>query len=293
MRVAPNGDIFLTEPQSGRVKVLRPSKDGTKAETVETFAQGLLLPFGVQFHPAGAQPKWVYIAETNRVVRYAYKVGDTKASSVPEVVVPELSPVGGGHFTRDVAFSLDGKRMFVSWAAVERSRTMPKKSAAEIKEWEGKHGLGAAWGNEENRAGVMVFDVGEQARQDVRHRHSQLRGPHGAAEDRRPVVHDERARHARRRPRARLLHAREGRRLLRLAVVLHGQERRPAPQGRPPGSRWQGHRSGRALPGALRRVASRSTAAGLPHSRRNTGDGFAVLHGRGIARSRPQGRACA
>jgi len=161
MRVAPNGDIFLTEPQSGRVKVLRPSKDGTRAETIETFAQGLLQPFGVQFYPAGAQPKWVYIAETNRVVRYAYNVGDMKASGVPEVVVQELSPVGGGHFTRDVAFSLDGKRMFVSVGSQSNAaEDMPKKSAAEIKEWEGKHGLGAAWGNEENRAGVMVFEVG-------------------------------------------------------------------------------------------------------------------------------------
>ena len=76
MTVAPNGDIFLTETQAGRVKVLRPSADGTTA-AVTVFAQGLLQPLGVQFYPAGAQPKWVYIAEMNRVVRYAYQVGAT------------------------------------------------------------------------------------------------------------------------------------------------------------------------------------------------------------------------
>jgi len=161
MRVAPNGDIFLTEPQSGRVKVLRPSADGSTAATVDTFAQGLLQPFGIQFYPAGAQPKWIYVAETNRVVRYAYKVGDTKASGVPEVVVAELSPVGGGHFTRDIAFSPDGKRMFVSVGSQSNiAEDMPKKSPAEVKAWEAQHGLGAAWGNEENRAGVRVFEVG-------------------------------------------------------------------------------------------------------------------------------------
>jgi glucose/arabinose dehydrogenase/cytochrome c2 len=161
MRVAPNGDIFLTETRSGRVKVLRPAADGARAATVETFAQGLLQPFGVQFYPAGSQPKWVYVAETNRVVRYAYKVGDTKASGVPEVVVAQLAPVGGGHFTRDIAFSPDGKRMFVSVGSQSNvAEDMPKKSPAEVKDWEAQHGLGAAWGNEENRANVLVFEVG-------------------------------------------------------------------------------------------------------------------------------------
>src|SRR6185369_3784073 len=105
--------------------------------------------------------KWVYIGETNRVVRYPYKSGDLKATAVPEVVVAELSPVGGGHFTRDVAFSLDGKRMFVSVGSQSNvAEDMPKKSPADVKAWEAQHGLGAAWGNEENRAGVRVFEVG-------------------------------------------------------------------------------------------------------------------------------------
>jgi cytochrome c2 len=161
MRVAPNGDIFFTESNTGKVRVMRPSKDGSKAETIETFAQGLLQPFGVQFYPVGNNPQWVYIGETNRVVRYPYKVGDLKATAVPEVVVAELSPVGGGHFTRDVAFSLDGKRMFVSVGSQSNvAEDMPKKTPAEAKAWEAQHGLGAAWGNEENRAGVRVFEVG-------------------------------------------------------------------------------------------------------------------------------------
>jgi glucose/arabinose dehydrogenase/cytochrome c2 len=161
MRVAPNGDIFVAESNAGRVKVLRPSKDGSKAETVETFAQGLLLPFGIEFYPLGPNPKWLYVAETNRVVRYAYDVGSLKATGVPEVVVPELSPVGGGHFTRDIAFSLDGKRMFVSVGSQSNvGENMPKKTPEEVKAWEAQHGLGAAWGDEENRAAVLVFEMG-------------------------------------------------------------------------------------------------------------------------------------
>jgi glucose/arabinose dehydrogenase len=162
MRVAPNGDIILSETQAGRVVVLRPSADGTRAEKVSTFAQGLVLPFGVQFYPSGTNPKWLYVAETNRVVRYAYKVGDMVASGVPEVVVPELSPsAGGGHFTRDIAFSLDGKRMFVSVGSASNvAEDMPKKTPAEIQAWDAQHGLGSAWGGEANRADVLAYEVG-------------------------------------------------------------------------------------------------------------------------------------
>jgi glucose/arabinose dehydrogenase/cytochrome c2 len=163
MRLAPNGDIFLTETSVGAVKVLRPSADGATAASVETFATGLNLPFGMAFYPA-KDPKWLYVAETNRVVRYPYKVGDQKASALPEIVVPELSPVGtGGHFTRDLVFSPDGKRMFVSVGSGSNvAENMAKKSPAQIKTWEAANGLGATWDTEEKRADVLVFEVGSQ-----------------------------------------------------------------------------------------------------------------------------------
>jgi glucose/arabinose dehydrogenase len=162
MRVAPNGDIFLTETQSGRVTVMRPSADGATAASVEVYAQGLVLPFGIAFYPSGSQPQWLYVAETNRVVRYAYTVGDQKARGIPEIVVPQLSPVaGGGHFTRDIALSPDGHRMFVSVGSQSNvAEDMPKKTTAEAKAWEATTALGAAWGNEANRADVLVFEVG-------------------------------------------------------------------------------------------------------------------------------------
>jgi glucose/arabinose dehydrogenase/cytochrome c2 len=164
MKVAANGDVLLAETNAGRIKVLRPSADGSTA-TATVFAQGLLQPYGIAFYPSASNPKWVYVAETNRVVRYAYKTGDTVASAVPEVIVPQLSPVGGGHFTRDIAFSPDGRRMYVSVGSGSNvAEDIAKKSADEIKTWEAQHGLGAAWGNEENRAGVRVFNVEGDAR---------------------------------------------------------------------------------------------------------------------------------
>jgi glucose/arabinose dehydrogenase/cytochrome c2 len=160
MRIAPNGDIFLAETQSNRIKVLRPTADHTGVASMTTFAQGLIQPFGMQFYPAGDDPEWLYVAENNRVVRYPYSVGDTEASAVPEIVVAQLSPTAGGHYTRDLVFSRNGRQMFVSVGSASNvAEDIPKKSVAEAMTWDAEHGTGAAWGNEENRAAVLVFDL--------------------------------------------------------------------------------------------------------------------------------------
>ncbi len=165
MVLAPNGDIFLAETQSGRVRVIRPNALRSAPQAIEIFAQGMLQPLGIAFYPAGDNPEWVYVAETNRVIRYPYQVGDMMASDVPEVIVPQLSPVGGGHYTRDLAFSPDGEYMYVSVGSQSNvaENNMGEKSTAEIAAWEAEKGLGATWGTEENRAAVMVFEVGNEA----------------------------------------------------------------------------------------------------------------------------------
>lgn len=161
LRVAPNGDLFVSETQLGRIVVMRPSADGSRPQVTAVFAQGLDLPSGMAFYPLDGRPQWIYVAETNRVVRYPYAVGDLKARGLPEIVVPQLSPVaGGGHFTRDVVFSQDGQRMFVSVGSQSNvAEDMPKKSAEEVRAWAASHALGAAWGNDVRRADVLVFDV--------------------------------------------------------------------------------------------------------------------------------------
>jgi glucose/arabinose dehydrogenase len=164
MRIAPNGDIFVSESQQGRIKVLRPTADGMSAASVDVFAEGLDRPFGLQFFPAGDDPAWLYVAEENQVVRFPYRTGDVEASGRAEIIVPELSPVDGGHNSRDLVFSQDGQRMFVAVGSQSNvAEDMPSKTAAEIAAWEAEYGLGAAWGQETNRADVLVFDVGSDA----------------------------------------------------------------------------------------------------------------------------------
>lgn len=158
LRAAPNGDIFVAEMAAGNVRVLRPSAGGSSAAKPATYASGLSTPFGIAFYPEGPDPKWVYVAEDNRVIRFAYTNGDLAARSAPEVIVGKLAPTTGGHVTRDVAFSKDGMRMFISVGSESNvAEGMRKKSPEEIRKWEAGHGLGAAWGDEESRANVLVF----------------------------------------------------------------------------------------------------------------------------------------
>ncbi len=117
LRTAPNGDLFLADSKAGKVYVLRGVDASGKAQSTEVFAEGLDHPFGINFYPA-TNPKYVYVANTTSVVRFPYKAGDLKSTSAAQTVVPVLPGYaqlrGGGHWTRDVVFSQDGKRMFVS-----------------------------------------------------------------------------------------------------------------------------------------------------------------------------------
>ncbi len=158
IRTAPNGDLFIAETAAGRVRVLRPSQDGRAVAKNSIYVSGLSGPFGIAFYPLGPDPKWVYVAETNRVIRFPYISGDLNSSSRPEAIVPRLTSTDGGHVTRDIAFSNDGTRMFISvGSATNDAQGLPQKSPEELRAWQASHPLGAAWGFEENRADVLVF----------------------------------------------------------------------------------------------------------------------------------------
>jgi glucose/arabinose dehydrogenase len=158
MIVAPNGDVLVTETRGGRVRTLRPTAAGSAA-VASVFAEGLRQPFGIAFYPNTTRPEWVYVAESHRVVRYPYRTGDTKARAEAKIVIEEL-PSGTGHYTRDIVFSSDGKRMFVSVGSASNvAESMEKKSVQEAQAWESERGLGAAWGNETDRAAVLVYSV--------------------------------------------------------------------------------------------------------------------------------------
>ncbi len=76
IRTAPNGDLFVAESGPGRILVFRGVTSDGKPQTTETFATGLTRPFGIAFYPPGPDPKYVYVGNTNSVVRFPYQNGD-------------------------------------------------------------------------------------------------------------------------------------------------------------------------------------------------------------------------
>ncbi len=162
MLLAANGDVFVTETDGGRITVLRPNAAGTTAQA-QVYAAGLRQPFGIAFYPNAAHPQWLYVAESARVLRYAFASGDRQPRGAPEVVVADLPT--GGHYTRDIAFSADGRRLFLSIGSASNvAESMPQKTPAEIAAWEAGHGRGAAWDEEAGRADVLVYEVADPRR---------------------------------------------------------------------------------------------------------------------------------
>jgi hypothetical protein len=159
MRTAPNGDIFVAETRSGQIRVLRTADGADAPVATSVFATGLQGPFGIAFYPLDGNPQWVYVGNLNSVVRFPYRNGDLQARGPAETVVPLLADSTGGHSTRDVGFSLDGSRLFISVGSGSNvAEGLPPKTPDEIREWEAQHARGAAWGYETNRANVLYTD---------------------------------------------------------------------------------------------------------------------------------------
>lgn len=155
LRLAPNGDVFVAETAAGRVQVLRAGKDGRPVPSV--FAKDLDQPFGMAFYPPGPSPAWVYVALNNAVVRFPYR-GGTTPTGPAETVVARLSPRSGGHTTRDIAFTSDASRFFLSVGSESNvAEGEDKEPPGGVAAWEKAHGLGATWGDEESRAAVLTF----------------------------------------------------------------------------------------------------------------------------------------
>jgi glucose/arabinose dehydrogenase len=117
IRVAPNGDLFLSDSGAGELIVLRGVGADGKAAQIATFATALDHPFGIAFYPAD-NPKYIYVANTSNVQRFPYQVGDLHATGPAETIVAQLAGwaqlTGGGHWTRDVVFTKDGQHMLIS-----------------------------------------------------------------------------------------------------------------------------------------------------------------------------------
>ena len=159
IRTAPNGDLFVADSESNSVRVYRIPAGSAKPTKDEIFASGLNSPFGIAFYPLGSDPEWVYVANTNGVVRFPYKNGDLKASGEPEKIVEGIPSTH--HWTRDLVFSSDGKRMLLSVGSGSNDALdMSPKPRVDggLEAWKKAQPRGATWDTEQRRADVLSFD---------------------------------------------------------------------------------------------------------------------------------------
>jgi glucose/arabinose dehydrogenase len=108
----PNQDLFLADSRANQIILLRDSNRDGKIDNAKerfVFASGLTQPFGMAI-----QDGYFYVANTNAVLRYRYQVGQTALTGDPEKII-ELPGEGyRQHWTRNLLFAPDGKKLYVS-----------------------------------------------------------------------------------------------------------------------------------------------------------------------------------
>jgi glucose/arabinose dehydrogenase len=106
---APNGDVFLSDARAGSVTILRDSDGDGAVDGRWVFAKGLTQPFGMAFHEG-----WFYVANTDAVVRFRYREGQVVSDGPPDPITTLPGRGYNQHWTRNIVFSPDGTKLFVS-----------------------------------------------------------------------------------------------------------------------------------------------------------------------------------
>jgi glucose/arabinose dehydrogenase len=106
MALSPDGRLFVTEMEGGRVTIFPDTRGMGKADAHITYASGLNHPHGIVFHNG-----YLYIAETTRVIRYKFSPGDISAPR-SETIISGIPTQG--HFTRTITFGPKDGKLYLS-----------------------------------------------------------------------------------------------------------------------------------------------------------------------------------
>jgi glucose/arabinose dehydrogenase len=136
LAVAPDGDVFVADSASGEVVVLHDRQGQGSAQSREIFADHLNLPFGIVFHE-----DYVYVADTNEVVRFRYDPKTSKRLGEAERILGLPGMGYNQHWTRSLAFTNDGKKLFVSVGSSTNVsiESDPRRAAILIADPDGKN----------------------------------------------------------------------------------------------------------------------------------------------------------
>ena len=96
-------------PSPNRITLLRDANHDGIAETRTVFLENLNSPFGMTL--VGND---LYVADTDRLIRFPYKDGDTQIKAQPTKVVDLPGGTLNHHWTKNVIASPDGKKLYVT-----------------------------------------------------------------------------------------------------------------------------------------------------------------------------------
>jgi glucose/arabinose dehydrogenase len=136
LAVAPDSDVFVADSASGEVVVLHDRQGQGRAQSREIFADHLNLPFGIAFHE-----DYVYVANTDEVVRFRYDPKTSKRLGEAEHILGLPGMGYNQHWTRSLAFTRDGKKLFVSVGSSTNVsiESDPRRAAILVADTDGKN----------------------------------------------------------------------------------------------------------------------------------------------------------
>ena len=137
LTVSKNGDVFLAESYDNRIRLLRDTNDDGQADVSTVFAEALNQPLGMAISP---DQQWFYVANTDAVVRFPYRVGQGQLKGQPQEITALPGRGYRQHWTRNLAFSPDGQQLFVSVGSRGNAEVEPlPRASIQVMDLEGRN----------------------------------------------------------------------------------------------------------------------------------------------------------
>ncbi len=129
LALAPNHDVLLSDANAGTIFLFRGLDARGAAAEKFTFATGLNKPFGM-----AVLGKYLYVGDTNAVLRFSYEPGQTQARGEPEKIADLPGRGYHEHWTRNVVASQDGSKLYVTIGSSTNVDAEPDPERASILE---------------------------------------------------------------------------------------------------------------------------------------------------------------
>lgn len=94
-------------PSANRITLLRDANGDGVAESRSVLLSGLNSPFGMALLDG-----YLYVADTDKLLRFPFTPGQTKITAKPETIV--TYPGGGNHWARNIIVAEDGKSLYLT-----------------------------------------------------------------------------------------------------------------------------------------------------------------------------------